>query len=146
MTTIDATVFVEALEILASIGIYPREKDAPQLLIVDVELDVKVSLDDDIDGSADYEEVVAIARAIPVGRHIQLVETYAHELASRCLSNSRVKTVRVRVRKPAAVPGANAAGVKVVGHQNAPGVRTPKQSRVAGAARSRDVATGSSSD
>ena len=128
MTTIDATVFVEALEILVSIGIYPREKDAPQLLIVDVELDVKVSLDDDIDGSADYEEVVAIARAIPVGRHIQLVETYAHELASRCLSNSRVKTVRVRVRKPAAVPGANAAGVKVVGHQNAPGVRTPKQS------------------
>ena len=61
-----------------------------------------------------YEAVAAKARAIVERGHIELVESFAEALAAACLEDARVLKAEVRVEKPEAIPGAEAAGVTII--------------------------------
>jgi dihydroneopterin aldolase len=108
-------IFVRDLELEASIGILDRERAAPQTLIVSIALEVADTpvSEDRIDHVVDYRRPVAHARAILEAGHIDLVETFADRLAAACLSEPGVLNVRIRIEKPAAIPGAAAAGVEL---------------------------------
>ena len=60
-----------------------------------------------------YETLAEKARALAAFGHIELVETFAERLATVCLDHPRAVSVRVRVRKPEAINGADAAGVEL---------------------------------
>ena len=100
----------------ASIGVYDREKQAPQRVRINVELEVAEHggpLDDDISNVLSYEDVVGGIRAI-VGRgHINLVETLAENIASLCLDDLRVARARVAVDKLDVEPDAAAVGIEI---------------------------------
>ena len=100
----------------ASIGIYDREKQAPQRVRINVELEVAEHggpLDDDIGNVLSYEDVVSGIRAI-VGRgHINLVETLAENSASLCLDDIRVARARIAVDKLDVEPDAAAVGIEI---------------------------------
>jgi dihydroneopterin aldolase len=100
----------------ASIGIYDREKQAPQRVRINVELEVSEHggpLDDDISNVLSYEDIVGGIRAI-IGRgHINLVETLAEEIASMCLDDARVAQARIAVDKLDVEPDAAAVGIEI---------------------------------
>jgi dihydroneopterin aldolase len=108
-------IFVRDLELEASIGILDHERAAPQTLVVSITLEVEdVPIRRDRIGDVvDYRKPVACARAILEAGHIDLVETFADRLATACLNEPGVLNVRIRVEKPAAIPGAAAAGVEL---------------------------------
>ena len=108
-------VFVTGLKVQAEIGVYKHEIGRVQPLVVDVELDIPTAGADRLSDTLNYETILAAARAIAGGGHIELVETFAERLAQACLADPRVTQARVRVEKPLALaPDAVAAGVEIV--------------------------------
>ncbi|WP_232476122.1 dihydroneopterin aldolase [Flavisphingomonas formosensis] len=106
--------FVRALRVVASIGIHPHERIAPQPLILDVEMDVPPVAADRIGATYDYALVRDAAHAVIADGHIDLVETFAERIARRLFGAGDVEVVRIRVAKPAAlVPDAETAGVEL---------------------------------
>ncbi len=107
------SVFVQGLALQAEIGLYPHERGRTQPLLVDVELQLTAAVTHDIHDAVNYETLAAKARALVASGHIELVETFAERLAADCLDHPRALAVAVRVRKPEAIAGAEAAGVEL---------------------------------
>lgn len=100
----------------ASIGVYDREKQAPQRVRINVELQVAERgrpRDDDIANVLSYEDIVDGIRAILGRGHINLVETLAEEIADLCLADLRVAQARIGVDKLDVEPDAAAVGIEI---------------------------------
>ncbi|MGA0608084.1 dihydroneopterin aldolase [Phenylobacterium sp. VNQ135] len=108
-------VFVTGVKVQAEIGVYRHEIGRVQPLIVDVELDVPTADSDRLADTVNYETILKAAQDVAAGGHIDLVETFAHRVAQRCLEDARVRRARVRIEKPLALaPDAVGAGVEIV--------------------------------
>lgn len=106
-------VFVRDLVVPCSIGIYPREKGLRRRVRVNAELAVSepISGNDDFAEAVNYEFVVAGIKSIAEAGHINLVETLADRIATLCLANSRVASVRIVVEKLDVYPETESVGV-----------------------------------
>ena len=108
-------IFVTGVKVQAEIGVYRHEIGRVQPLIVDVELDVATGSSDRLADTFNYEAILSAAQGVAAEGHIDLVETFAHRVARRCLADPRVSRARVRIEKPLALaPDAVAAGVEIV--------------------------------
>lgn len=107
------TIFVRGLRIDARIGVYEHEMGRWQPLVVDVELSLDCGEIHRLSDTVNYETIAGAARANADLGHVGLVEEYAERLARDCLADPRVLSARVRVDKPEAIPGAEAAGCEV---------------------------------
>ncbi len=115
--------FIRDLVLDASIGVHQHEHTARQR--VRINLDLAVTDDgagnlsrpavghDDLARVVDYETIVNSVRAIVATGHVQLVETLAERLAQACLTDPRVRVIRVRVEKLDVFADAASAGVEV---------------------------------
>jgi len=108
-------VFIRNLEVLAHIGTYGHEqgKAQPVRLNVDLAVEDLVMIEDRLDLVVDYGDIAGKIRAIIDAGHINLAETLAERIATSCFEDPRVKTVRVRVEKLHALPGAESGGVEI---------------------------------
>jgi len=84
-------------------GARPGEKDEPQDLVVDLDVEVNVG-DDHIEGTADYRGITETVRSIVEERSFDLIESMAAAIADEILALDRVVRVTAVVHKP------NAAG------------------------------------
>ena len=110
------TIYVEGLEIECIIGIHPEERENPQLILVDAELDrdfAPAASSENVDDTVDYVDLAAALTEMAVERQYQLLETYAEEAAGMMLDRFGGQRSAVKVMKPAAVPLASWAAVKV---------------------------------
>jgi dihydroneopterin aldolase len=110
-------VFVDRLEIMASVGVFEVEHRYEQRVVVSLDLDV----DDVYDGVSerlqdvvDYSEVVRTTERIAQSRHYKLIETLAEDVAAACLRDGRIETVRVRIEKPDIMPNCRSVGIEIV--------------------------------
>lgn len=110
--------FIRDLELLAHIGVHGHERTHQQPVRINVELAVEDSppLEDKLDRVVDYEAIALRIRALIGQGHINLAETLAQRIALACFEDGRVRSVRVRVEKLHAVPGAESAGVEIERH------------------------------
>ena len=111
------TVGLKNLRIDCIVGIYPFEREGEQPLFVDVELRHDFSEaagKDHIDGAIDYDGVASTLTNLAVERKYQLIETFAEDGAAALFQQfPQVEGVKIEVRKPNAVPAADAAYVAV---------------------------------
>ncbi len=108
-------VFVHDLVLDAEIGVYSHEKGVTQRARFSVDIDVKpadAAIEDQIDRVLDYDTIIAIIKKILAEGHINLVETLADEIATRCLEHPRAASVKVKIEKLDKEPGA--VGVEIV--------------------------------
>ncbi|MEZ8095202.1 dihydroneopterin aldolase [Photobacterium swingsii] len=108
------SVFIEQLEVIATIGVYDWEQEIKQKLVLDLEMahdNRPAANSDDVAYALNYAAVSeAVTAHIQNGRFL-LVERVAEEVATLLMTQFGVPWLRVRVTKPTAV--ANAAGVGV---------------------------------
>ena len=100
----------------ASIGVHRHEHDAPQRIRVNLDLEVDVGeapLGDSIGNVVCYEEIVVAVRNIVSRGHINLVESLAGDIASACLQDERVQSVKVRVEKLDVFADTASVGVEI---------------------------------
>lgn len=109
-------IFIRDLVLACSIGAYRHERDSAQRVRINLDLAVMENagqLDDRLENVYSYEHLADGARALAVGGHINLVETFAEQLAGLCLDDPRVRRVRVRVEKLDVYADAAAVGVEI---------------------------------
>lgn len=109
-------VFIRDLEIVASIGVFEREKRYQQRVTISVELDVEDGYDgksDRLEHVLDYDMIVDGISEIVQREHLHLIETLAERIAAFCLSDARVRLARVKVEKPDALPAVRAVGIEI---------------------------------
>jgi dihydroneopterin aldolase len=114
-------VLVRDLLVTARIGVYRREKKAPQRVRINIEMLVPENgrpVNDRLANVVDYEAVVTGVRALAGEGHVNLVETLAERIAALCLRDRRVGTVRVRVEKLDVLPDAASVGVEIERHNS----------------------------
>ena len=109
-------VFVNGLELMASVGIFEVEKRYEQRIVVSVDLDVLDDYDgisDRLDAVVDYGLVAAAVRALVESRHFQLIETLAERIAEACLVDARVLVARITIEKPDILPSCRSVGIAI---------------------------------
>ena len=97
------------------IGVLDFEKKARQPVSVTLHLfvsDTGPTRSDDLADHVSYADVIdKLKERAKARRHVNLVETFAEEVAEMALADARVASVVVDVRKTAIIPEAGSVGV-----------------------------------
>ncbi|MFO0889564.1 MAG: dihydroneopterin aldolase [Isosphaeraceae bacterium] len=110
-------VFIRDLVMRGIIGIHPHERESPQEIVVNIEIEAdltRAGQSDDIADCVDYQRVVEAVTAHATSAARLTVEALATDLARICVSQPGVDAVRVRVEKPAAIASCRSVGVEVI--------------------------------
>ena len=94
--------FVRGLILPCRIGVHRHERDAPQRVRINVELeirDLQSPRRDAISEVVSYDDVVAGVKQLVGSDHINLVESLADRIAEFCLKDQRVERVKIMVEK-----------------------------------------------
>lgn len=109
-------VFIRDLVLDAFIGVHGFEKEKTQAIRLNLDMAVWESsdrLDDDLNNVVCYEKITREVRDLIARGHVNLVETLAEKVADLCLTETRVRSVRVRVEKLDVFPDATSVGVEI---------------------------------
>jgi dihydroneopterin aldolase len=121
-------VVVHDLRLRMFIGVHDYEKRARQEVSITVCMfaaDHGPSRSDDLADHVSYAEIVEALKARAASdRHVQLVETFAEEVADLALTDNRVRRVVVDVRKTEIIPEARSVGVIIERRRPASAGRT----------------------
>jgi len=111
------TTGLQGLRVECIVGIHPHEREARQSVILDIEMDydfAAAAAGEAIADAVDYTGVASQVTELAERRGFQLIETMAEETAALVLARfPQVQQVRLEIRKPAAVPAAACAFVRV---------------------------------
>ena len=111
------TAGLKSLKIDCLVGILDHERRTPQAVILDIDLDYEFAAAAGSESIGDAVDYAAVARSVTDfvrRRAFQLIETMAEETAAMLLDQLKpVQTVRLEIRKPAAVPEAACSFVRV---------------------------------
>src|SRR5688572_16128799 len=99
------------LRIDCIVGIHPHERENSQTVFLDLEIDydfAPAAESDAIPDAVDYDQVVRMVTDLIQSRRFHLIEAMAEAVAAMLLERVPViDSVRVEIRKPAAVPAAD---------------------------------------
>ncbi|WVN41860.1 dihydroneopterin aldolase [beta proteobacterium MWH-UniP1] len=111
-------IFLRDFSIDASIGFHEFEKQAPQRILISVDLFVPIanstSARDDVLDVVDYDFIRTGIVKIAQSRHFNLQETLIDEICSLCLSQPNVRAARVETQKPDVYPDCKTVGIEVI--------------------------------
>ncbi|MBD3656515.1 MULTISPECIES: dihydroneopterin aldolase [Marinobacter] len=110
------SVLIEGLAVEAVIGVYDWEREVCQRLLVDLEMawdNRKPAGSDDVADALDYARVSERVTHYLQGACPQLLETAAEGIAALLRDEFNVRWLRLTLRKPGAVPQAQAVGVRI---------------------------------
>ena len=113
-------VFLSGIRASGHHGARPGEKDEPQEIVVDLDLEVEVA-QDAIGATADYRGVTEAVRAVVRDRSFDLIEAMARAIADEVASIDHVVRVTALVHKPNAARRLEIDGVTAAASAEAGG-------------------------
>lgn len=104
-----ATIILKNLRVPSVIGVYQREKNAAQILKLDLELSLRIanaSISDKLRDTVDYDELIKSIREFASTHVHELLERFTYALAQHLLANYPLKHVQITAWKeiPAHAP------------------------------------------
>ena len=109
-------IFIEGLEIRCIIGTLPRERTKKQKIVLDLEFPAQVAKAakrDDLSDALNYKKIAERATAFIAKSKCFLIETLAERLAKTLLQEFGLKSLTLRISKPAALRDAKNVGVEI---------------------------------
>lgn len=106
-------IFIEELRVQAWVGIYPREKAAPQTVELNLTFGVPdaAAEHDDIADTINYAEVIERIRSELADRHFNLIETLGEFVVSLLFDEFGAPWVKIRIAKIGVMKGVRRVGV-----------------------------------
>ena len=103
------------------IGVSAEERRLPQPLLADVTVETDIgpaAASGDIAATIDYSQILDLLQALAGEKEYVLIETLVEAMATRILERFPVMSVRILLKKPAALRhrGVGAAAVEIVRH------------------------------
>ncbi|PTB91069.1 dihydroneopterin aldolase [Marinobacter sp. B9-2] len=121
------SVLIEGLVVETVVGVYDWEREVTQNLVVDLEMawdNTVPGRSDDVADALDYAAVSARVESCLQTLRPKLLEHGAEVLARTLREEFGVTWLRLAIRKPGAVPAAQAVGVRIErGEKTEAGVR-----------------------
>ncbi|THF63611.1 dihydroneopterin aldolase [Pseudothauera nasutitermitis] len=108
-------IFIEELRVRAWVGIYPREKAAPQMVELNLTFGVPdaAAEHDDIADTINYAEVIERIRAELAERHFNLIETLGEFVVNLLFEEFGAPWVKIRIAKIGVMQGVRRVGVYI---------------------------------
>ncbi len=100
------------------IGVFPEEREKPQDVLINVELDCDLTAaadSDRIEDTVDYKALNKAIISLVETSSFYLIESLAHRILGLCLENPKVKKATITVDKPGALRFAKSVAVEVSG-------------------------------
>jgi dihydroneopterin aldolase len=110
------TIFLSEVKVQTKLGVPEWERMVEQTIILDIEIGYDLSKackSDDVTDTIDYGAVVERVRATLKENSFQLVEALAEHICQLILKEFGALSVKVKVAKPAILPGLKALGVVI---------------------------------
>lgn len=110
------TIFISELKVQTKLGVPAWERILPQTIILDIEIGYDLSKackSDAIADTVDYGAVVGRIRETLSENNFQLVEALAEHICQVIFSEFHALSLKVKVAKPAILPGLKALGVMI---------------------------------
>ena len=106
-------IFIEELRVQAWVGIYPREKIAPQTVELHLTFGVPdaAAEQDDIADTINYAEVIERIRGELAERHFNLIETLGEFVVNLLFDEFGAPWVKIRIAKIGVMKGVRRVGV-----------------------------------
>lgn len=106
-------IFIEELRVEAWVGVYPRERAAPQTLEMNLTFGVpdEAAAHDRLADTIDYAVVIERIRSELATRHFNLLETLGEYVISLMLDEFRAPWVKVSLAKVGIAKGVRRVGV-----------------------------------
>jgi 7,8-dihydroneopterin aldolase/epimerase/oxygenase len=108
------TIFLSEVRVETTLGVPDWERLTPQTIILDIEIGMPHSRScqtDAIEDTIDYGQVVARIRETLKENSFKLVEALAEHVCQLILKEFNAPWVKIKVAKPAILPGLKALGV-----------------------------------
>ncbi len=108
-------IFIEDMRIDANVGIYPRERAAPQSLEISMTFGVpdEAARDDDLAKTIDYAAVIDRIRQELAERHFNLLETLGEYVIGLMLDEFGAPWVKISIAKVGIAKGVRRVGVQI---------------------------------
>ena len=110
------SILIEGLKLMVSIGVLDEEKNAPQRVIIDADIQVQPTINnqqDDIKSVLSYASIVEDIQNITSSGHIELVETLAQKIIEKVGTYPQAQSIVLSVKKPDIIEQADAVGILV---------------------------------
>ncbi|MGB7814855.1 MAG: dihydroneopterin aldolase [Methylotenera sp.] len=110
------TIFISELKVQTKLGVPEWERMTPQTIFLDIEIGydlTKAGKSDAIADTIDYGAVVRRIRDTLNEHSFQLVEALAEHVSQLILKEFGALRVKIKVAKPAILPGLKALGVVI---------------------------------
>lgn len=110
------TIFISELKVQTKLGVPEWERMMPQTIILDIEIGYDLSnacKSDAITDTIDYGAVVGRIRETLTENSFKLVEALAEHICQLILKEFGALSVKIKVAKPAILPGLKALGVVI---------------------------------
>ena len=108
-------IFIEDMRVEAHVGIYPRERAAPQTLEISLTFGVpdEAARDDDIAKTIDYAVVIERVRKELAERHFNLLETLGEYVIALMLDEFHAPWIKISIAKVGIAKGVRRVGVQI---------------------------------
>lgn len=109
-------IFIESLQIMAFIGVYEWERQAPQKLLLDIEMSLDLSAaasSDDLNDTVDYAQVANDMAQIANSNQPLLLENLAGKMCDHILEHYSVADVKLKMSKPTILPQAQNVAIQL---------------------------------
>ena len=108
-------IFIDDMRVEAHVGIFEREKAAPQTLEINLTFGVpdEAARDDDIAKTIDYAVVISRIRSELAERHFNLLETLGEYVIGLMLEEFRAPWVKISIAKMGVAKGVKRVGVQI---------------------------------
>ncbi len=111
-------IFLSGLSLDISIGFHDFERDAPQRVLISVDLFVPLRAStaqkDDVSEVVDYDFLRREIQRWASSKHFNLQETLLEGIVDICLAEPAVRAVRVSTEKPDVYPDCRTVGIEVL--------------------------------
>ena len=110
------TIFLEQVKVDTKLGVPEWERMVAQTVVLDIEISydlARAGKSDAIADTIDYGAVVSRIRETLAEHSFQLVEALAEHIAQLILKEFKAENVKIKVAKPAILPGLKALGVVI---------------------------------
>ena len=95
-------IHVHSISCQAHVGVPPEERDNPQEVVVDLTLSLDLETaarTDQVESTVDYQKIVERVEQAISERPFQLLEALTAHVCQSLLTDTRIKTAHVKVRK-----------------------------------------------